>query len=141
MKTIITMLMIAGTSAFCCGDYAVREVVKTHLSAIEKGNKDMLKSVWAEKGAQVIEIKKGTAEVKDLDKTFKLWTASKNPKLNGKIISISQMTDELTVAKVSLNWQGHTYTEILTLTKNANQWKIINKTYIVPIAAGSTYGI
>lgn len=141
MKTIIAILMIAGTSAFCCGDYGIQEVVKTHLNAIETGNKEMLKSAWADTGAQVVEIKNGKVNVKDTEKTFTLWTAAKNPKLNGRILSVSKMTDELSVVKVSLNWQGADYTEILTLSKKENKWKIINKTYIVPKSASGGYGI
>ena len=140
MKTIIAILMIVGTCAFCNDDLTANKTVQTHLKAIETGNKEMLLTAWAKNGAQVIEIKKGTASVKDLDKTFTLWTANKNPKLNGKILSITQMTDDLSVAKVSLNWRGVKYTEILTLSKKNNQWKIINKTYKVPKKSGG-YGI
>ena len=141
MKTIVAILMLAGTSAFCCGDYSANKIVETHLKAIETGDKEMLMSAWAKNGAQVIEIKKGKASVKDINKTFTLWTAKKNPNLNGKILSITKMTDDLSVAKVSLNWQGVKYTEILTLSKKDNKWEIINKTYKVPKSAGSSYGI
>lgn len=132
--------MIVGTSAFCCGDYSIQEVVGTHLDAIKTGDANKLKKAWADKGAQIVEIKNGNAEVKDTAKTFKLWTMAKNPNLNGKIHSVTKITKELAVAKVSLNWQGSLYTEILTLAKKGKDWKIINKTYEVPKSAKSGYG-
>ena len=139
MKTIIAILMIAGTSAFCCGPYTVNETVKEHLAAIENGDQEKLRAVWAKEGAQIVEVKQGKAKVKDLEKTFKLWTLAKNPKLDGKILAVNKITKELAVAQISLKWQGELYNEVLTLAKRGGNWKIINKTYEVPKSSIGSY--
>lgn len=138
--------MLTGATAFCCGNYGTLEfpsyqkIVMYHLEAIKEGNKKMLDSVWDKDKAQIIEIKNGISKKMDTEKTFEVWTRTKNPDLNAKIMSSSQLTEDIAVAKVSLNWQGSTYVEMLTLIKLDNQWKIIGKTYKVPENSKSLYG-
>lgn len=145
MKAIIAILMLTGATAFCCGNYGSpefpthEEVVSMHLEAIKQGDKKLLGAVWDADKAQIIEIKDGVSKKMDVNKTFDIWTKTKNPDLNPKIISTTKVTKEIAVAKVSLNWKGSTYVEMLTLVKNAGSWKIVGKTYKAPRTA-SVYG-
>lgn len=145
MKAIIVILMLTGATAFCCGTYELDElpthedVVKLHLEAIKQGNKKLLGAAWDTDKAQIIEIKNGVSQKMDVNKTFDVWTKTKNPDLNPKIISTTKITEEIAVAKVSLNWKGSHYVEMLTLVKNKGNWKIVGKTYKAPRTA-SVYG-
>ncbi len=132
MKHVITVLMLAGLTAFAGVKEEVTETVSTHFKAIETGEVQLLEKVWLKDKAQINEINAGRVKTKDINKTFALWTSQKNPNLKGEIISITEITGELVIVKVSLNWKETKYTDALTLTKTRDGWKIINKTYVNP---------
>ena len=147
MKTLITILMLTGVTAFCCGNYEMlglasyQRTVMDHLRAIKDGDKKVLESLWDKDKAQIIEIKNGIPAKLDPEKTFEMWTRTKNPDLNAKILSSSQLTDDIAVVKVSLNWKGSSYVELLTLIKVNLEWKIIGKAYKAPDNSNTLYGV
>lgn len=140
MKNLIAIMMLISISTFAGVKEDVSATVNMHFKAIETGEIQLLEKAWLKTKAQISEIKKDEVIKHDINKTFNLWTRTKNPKLKGSIVSITEITPELAVAKVSLNWKGDKYTDALTLTKTSKGWKIINKTYAAPKAAKSSYG-
>ena len=140
MKKVIAILVMLSVSAFAGIKEDVSKTINMHFEGIETGKVELLEKAWAADQAQISEIKSGKVIKHDTKKTFTLWTKGKNPDLNGKIISVTEVTPNLAVAKVSLNWKGSTFTDVLTVTKTKSGWKIISKTYVAPKRA-SSYGI
>lgn len=140
MKQLIAITVLLSISSFAGVKEDVTTTVNMHFKAIETGEVQLLEKAWLKTKAQISEIKKGKVINHDISKTFNLWTNSKNPEIKGSIVSITEITSELAVAKVSLNWKGDNYTDALTLTKTSEGWKIINKIFVAPKAAKSTYG-
>ena len=140
MNKIITVLVLLTIPAFAGMKEDVSKTLNTHFKGIETGDIKLVEQAWLKDQAQISEIKKDEVIKHNTDKSFQLWTKSKNPKLNGQILSVTQITPKLAVAKVSLNWKGSTFTDALTLTKTSNGWKIISKVYAAPKKA-SSYGL
>ena len=130
MKKMIAILFVLTVGAFAGVKEDVTKTLNTHFKGIENGEIKLLEEAWMVKDAQISEIKSGKIIKHDTKKTFAFWTMQKNPNLNGKVISITEVAPNLVVAKVSLNWKGSQFTDALTLTKTLAGWKIINKTGI-----------
>ena len=114
-----------------------QEVVKHHLKGIKTGDKAMLEKVWDKEAARIIEINQSGTRVVDVEKAFKTWTQEKNPSLNGKIVSVTEVTPVTTVVKVTLSFKGYEYTDMLTLirTSPSKPWKLVGKIFKAPLPA------